>query len=113
MYHDTRVHLYPSHGAIHFMLVGGPTKKTKPLSQQSKPWSVYCSHFIHFSILVERKGTHSKSWKLGRKRLQKKYLLQILAFWQLTSGSHFLFPLMTSATRPVLFQPPLKLSMAM
>ena len=62
MYHDTRVHLYPSHGAIHFMLVGGPTKKTKPLSQQSKPWSVYCSHFIHFSILVERKGTHSKSW---------------------------------------------------
>lgn len=75
MYHDTRVHLYPSHGAIHFMLVGGQTKKTKPLSQQSKPWSVCLLFSLHSLLNLSRKERNTfKILEAGEKKTAKEVL---------------------------------------
>ena len=75
MHHDTRVHLYPSHGVIHFMVVGGLTKKTKPLSQQSKPWSVCLLLSLHsLHNLSRRERNTFKILAAGEKQSSKEVL---------------------------------------
>ena len=75
MLHDTRVHLYPSHGDIHFTLAGGLTKKTKPLTQQSKPWSVCLLFSLHSLHSLSRKERNTfKILEAGEKKTSKEVL---------------------------------------
>ena len=89
MLHDTRVHLYPSHGAIHFTLAGGPTKKTKPLTQQSKPWSVCLLFSLHSLHNLSRKERNT--FKILEAR-EKKTSKEVLTANSCVLVTHQLFP---------------------